>query len=453
VNTDFRLRTGSRIAVIGGGPAGSFFAHFASRIAREKGLDVTLTIFDGKDFLERGPRGCNLCAGVIAVSLEKQLEQEGIPLPEQRIISRLEGYSLHIQEETLRLTSRENSTGKIAAVFRGNGPRFSCFPGIVSFDDFLLSRARDREASVISEPVWGLEMPSRPFEPATLLFGDKSSPGRFEADLVVGAFGVNTRFAAGLQNMGFGYRPPRTLTTYQAEIHLGEETVKSIFQNDIHVYMPRSRRIRFATIIPKADYVTITLIGKTDATPLLAAEFFSLEEVRRILPPAKPMCSCYPRIAVSAAQRPFSQRLVLIGDAAFSRHYKNGIESAFITARLAAEAAFSRGVDAASFFSGYLKPARARIVRDNLYGRALFRFNDAISSVPFLALSHFDLAKKAGSGSASRRIRFLLWNMFTGEIPYGRIFAGLFDLRLQSALFLNTIALLFRQMKKVLARH
>ncbi|HUU37393.1 MAG TPA: hypothetical protein VMW46_04215 [Candidatus Desulfaltia sp.] len=453
MDADFRLKDGSRIAVIGGGPAGSFFAHFAGKLAERKGLGVSITIFDGKDFLERGPRGCNLCAGVIAVSLEKQLEKEGIRLPEKRIISRLEGYSLHIEDETLRLTSRENSTRDIATVFRGNGPRFSCFPEVISFDDFLLSYARDREAAVVSEPVWGLEMPSRPADPIGLLFGDRRSPQRFKADLVVGAFGVNTPLAAKVRNLGFGYRPPRTLTTYQAEIRLGEEKVKSLFQNDIHVYMPRSRTVRFVTIIPKGDYVTVTLIGKADATPELAGEFFGLEEIRKVLPPAKPNCFCYPRIAVSAARRPFSHRLVLIGDAAFSRHYKNGIESAFMTARLAAEAAFNRGVDAASFFSGYLKPARKQIIRDNLYGRALFRLNDGISSIPILARSHFDLAKKKGAGSVPRGIRFLLWNMFTGEIPYRRIFAGLLDLRLQSALFLNTIALLFRQMKKALARH
>ncbi len=453
MNPDFRLRDGSRIAVIGGGPAGSFFAHFARRLAQRKGLDVSVTIFDGKDFLEPGPRGCNLCAGVIAVSLENQLEGEGIRLPEQRIINRLEAYSLHIEEETLRLTCRENSTRDIATVFRGNGPRFSCFPGVISFDDFLLSSARDRETAVVPEPVWGLEIPGRPADRISLFFGDRSSPQRFEADLAVCAFGVNTHFAAKVRDLGFGYRPPRTLTTYQAEIQLGEEEVKSRFQNDIHVFMPHSRRIRFATIIPKADYVTVTLIGKEDATPELAAEFFGLAEIQKVLPPAKLKCSCYPRIAVSAARRPFDQRLVLIGDAAFSRHYKNGIESAFMTARLAAEAAFDRGVDAASFFSGYLKPARTQIIRDNLYGRALFRLNDAISSIPVMARSHFDLARNIRTGPVPRRIRFLLWNMFTGEIPYRKIFIGLLDVRLQSVLFLNTIDLLFRQMKKILSRH
>lgn len=453
MNADFRLRNGSRIAVIGGGPAGAFFAHFASKLAHRNGLDIPLTIFDGKDFLMPGPQGCNFCAGVIAVSLEKQLEREGIGLPEKRIISRLEGYSLHIENETLRLTSRENSTRNIAAVFRGNGPRFSSFPEAISFDDYLLSYARDLGTTVISKRVWGLEIPSRPADPVVLLYGDRDGSDRFEADLVVGAFGVNSRFAAKVRNMGFGYRPPGTLMTYQAEIRLGEEAVRSLFQNDIHVYMPRSRRIRFATITPKADFVTLTVVGKKDATADLAGDFFRLKEIRKILPLSRPKCFCYPRIAVSAARRPFSQRLVLIGDAAFSRHYKNGIESAFTTAKLAAETAFNRGVDAASFSSGYLKPARKQIVHDNFYGRALFRLNDGITSIPILARSHFDLAKKKKDGPVPRRLRSLLWNMFTGEIPYRNIFAGLFDLRLQGAVLRNTIALLIGQLERILAGH
>ncbi len=50
VNKDFYLKDGSHIAVIGGGPAGSFFAHFASKIAKEKGIDIKITIFEGKNF-------------------------------------------------------------------------------------------------------------------------------------------------------------------------------------------------------------------------------------------------------------------------------------------------------------------------------------------------------------------------------------------------------------------
>ena len=105
---DFVLKDGSKIAIIGGGPAGSIFAHFAQKWSTQKDIDVSVTIFDGKDFLQKGPKGCNLCAGVIAESLDQKLKEEGIFLPEKRIISRVEGYCLHVDSESLLLSCAEN---------------------------------------------------------------------------------------------------------------------------------------------------------------------------------------------------------------------------------------------------------------------------------------------------------------------------------------------------------
>jgi flavin-dependent dehydrogenase len=446
-----RLRAGSRIAVVGGGPAGSFFAHFARSWVDRLGLPVSVTIFDGKDFLERGPRGCNLCAGIIAGSLEARLGAEGLSLPEQRIISRVEGYALHVEDDILRLTCEENTNGAIATVFRGNGPRYASFPDVVSFDDYLLSWARDRGAEVVSRPVWGIRPPSSPSNPLTVLYGEKQSPRRFEADLVVGAFGVNTHLVREIRKLGLGYVPPKTLTTFQAEVKLGQDEVVRLFGNDIHVFFPPSRSVRYATITPKKNYVTITVIGKKNASPDMVREFFELETIRRLLPPARPHCFCFPRIVVSAARRPFGDRLVLIGDAGFCRHYKNGIESAFHTARLAADAAFGRGIDAASLSTGYDRPARRLIARDNLYGRALFGLNDIISAIPLLSRTPIFMAKKETLGRAGRKIRFILWNMFTGAVSYRQIFLAALDPRLQISLLRHTIWLLFRRMKKALA--
>jgi flavin-dependent dehydrogenase len=445
-----RLRAGSRIAVVGGGPAGSFFAHFARSWADRLGLPISITIFDGKDFLERGPKGCNLCAGVIAASLESELRGEGLSLPEQRIISRVEGYALHVEDDILRLTCEENTNCAIATVFRGNGPRYASFPDVVSFDDYLLSWARDRGAKVIARSVLGIRPPSSPSNPLTVLYGEKHSPQRFDADLVVGAFGVNTHLIREIRKLGLGYVPPKTLTTFQAEVKLGQDEVVRLFGNDIHVFFPPSRSIRYATITPKKDYVTITAICKKNASPEMVREFFELETIRRLLPPARPHCFCFPRIVVSAARRAFGDRLVLIGDAGFCRHYKNGIESAFRTARLAADAAFGRGIDAASLSDGYDRPARRLIARDNLYGRALFGLNDIISAIPLLSRTHIFMAKKETGGRAGRKIRSILWNMFTGAVSYRQIFLAALDPRLQISLLRHTIWLLFRRMKKAL---
>ncbi|NIO48604.1 MAG: hypothetical protein GTN73_04080 [Candidatus Aminicenantes bacterium] len=444
---DLVLKDGSKIAIIGGGPAGSFFAHFAQKCSTQKNIDVSITIFDGKDFLQRGPKGCNLCAGVIAESLNQKMKEEGIFLPEKRIINRVEGYCLHVNSDSLLLSSAENEKNTIATVFRGNGPRYSTFPEIISFDDFLLSWAQDRGAEVISQPVWEIKLPKDESKPISLYHGRKDNLQQFEADLIVGAFGVNTYLMKKIQNLGFGYKPPRTLSTYQAEIKLGRQEVFKHFGNSIHVYMPKSKSIRYATVIPKGDYVTITLIGKKDVTGEAFQEFLNLEEIKSRIPPFKPHCSCYPKILVSPSKNPFSDRLIMIGDASFSRHYKNGIESAFITAQLAAETAFESGIDAFSFSSFYYRRAKKLIVHDNYYGQFLFMINDFISSIPLLTQSHLSLAKQKEKKDSPKKIRSILWNMFTGNIPYRDIFKISLDIKLQMSLWLKALGLVFTKLK------
>jgi flavin-dependent dehydrogenase len=452
VKQNLVLKDGSKIAIIGGGPAGSFFAHFAQKWAAEKGIDVSIKIFDGKDFLQRGPRGCNLCAGVIAESLNKKLKEEGIYLPEERIINRVDGYFLHVDSKSLLLSCKENEDNTIATVFRGNGPRFSSFPEIISFDDFLLSWVQDRGAEVVPYPVWEIKLPENKTGSISIFFGERGNVQKFDADLVVGAFGVNTYLMKKIQALGFGYTPPSTLITYQAELKLDREQILEYFGNTIHVYMPKSKAIRYATVIPKGDYITITLIGYRNATKDFLQEFLNLEEIRKKIPLFKPHCFCYPRIVVSPSKKPFTDRLTMIGDASFSRHYKNGIESAFITAQLAAESAFCAGIDASSFSHSYYKQAKKLIIKDNTYGQFLFSINDMISSIPLLTQSHLSLAKRKTNKGSSRKLRSILWNMFTGNIPYKDIFKITLDIRLQISLLFNTISLLFQRFKNAIDR-
>ena len=64
-----RLDSGSRIAVIGGGPAGSFFSYFLLAMAERVGMDLAVDIYEPRDFSKPGPAGCNMCGGIISESL------------------------------------------------------------------------------------------------------------------------------------------------------------------------------------------------------------------------------------------------------------------------------------------------------------------------------------------------------------------------------------------------
>ena len=55
---DIPLEDGAKVAVIGGGPAGCFFALYLLRYAHRKRITLHVSIFDGRDFKRAGPPGC-----------------------------------------------------------------------------------------------------------------------------------------------------------------------------------------------------------------------------------------------------------------------------------------------------------------------------------------------------------------------------------------------------------
>ena len=81
---DFRLSEGSRVAVIGGGPAGSLFAQFLLKTLSRTGTSIELDIFEPRNFDFCGPAGCNHCGGVVSESLVQLLAAEGIVLPDEK---------------------------------------------------------------------------------------------------------------------------------------------------------------------------------------------------------------------------------------------------------------------------------------------------------------------------------------------------------------------------------
>lgn len=443
-----KLQDNSKIAIIGGGPAGAFFAHFIQKCLAEQDVKSSITIFDGKDFLVPGPKGCNLCAGVISDSLHQKLEQEGVVLPENRIISRVEGYVLHVHDEQIKFSCFDNQIKPIVTVFRGNGPRCSTFPDVISFDDYLLTWAQDEGADVINQPVWDIELPEDRMRPVRLAYGEKENTQDFEADLVVGAFGINSFLSKQIQNAGFGYKPPSTLITYQAEFLLGRDEIQKNFGNNIHVFLPKSKIVRYATVIPKGDYISLSVIGKKNVTQDILSVLTDLEEIRDKIPADSPACFCYPKIAVSPARNPFTDRLVIVGDASFSRHYKNGIESAFVTGKLAAQTVAGVGIDSSSFSRSYFRDAKQQIISDNYYGRFLLKTNDIINSIPLLTRAQISLVNDREKEDTSKKLRSILWNMFTGNIPYRDIFKETLDLKMQLTLFLIVLKSIFKKRQR-----
>ncbi|MHC4182006.1 MAG: NAD(P)/FAD-dependent oxidoreductase [Planctomycetota bacterium] len=436
IDKDYFLSNGSKIAIIGGGPAGCFFAHFASRIAREKGIDVNITIFEGRDFCQKGPRGCNMCAGVISEKLYGELKGHDIFLPDECVQREIEGYYFQTQDGGIEVPNpRPSVEKKIVTVYRGGGPMFSQQEKDISFDNFLLKHVESMGTKICSEIVRDIILPSNSKEYAKIIYGKEDSRKELSVDLIVGAFGLNTGMLERIRRLESGYVPPRTIRACQAEIYLGKEAVYECFKNKIHVFSLGIKPITYATFTPRGEFVTVTLIGKTDLNKTHLLEFLSHPIVRHTLPEGwkmpKSYCICFPKTYVAPAKHPFADRFVIVGSAAISRYFKNGIESAFVTSKTAANSIFESGVSAEALLRGYYKPARKLFKSDNHYGRKIFGLNDYITSRRQISSSYLALLKSARPSPTVKKQFDVLWNMFTGSISYKKVFFKAFNPVLQ----------------------
>ncbi|MDR4504792.1 MAG: hypothetical protein MRK01_08410 [Candidatus Scalindua sp.] len=456
------LKDGSRIAIIGGGPAGSFFAHFASRYAEEKGIDVSIKIYDKKSFCHKGPQGCNMCAGVISENLFTNLQKEGIGIGQSCIQRKIEAYCFQTPDDSVLLHHPvPGHIPDIVTVFRGNGPLLSPHEGNISFDDLLLHHVKKKGVEIIPDVVKEIKVSPGHIGPVRLITGDGASRKETEADLVAGAFGVNTGMMEKVAQMGFGYKPPKTVRTCQCEIMLGTEHIERVFGNSIFVFALGKKELKFASITPKADYVTVNLVGREDLTRNHLIDFLDQPAVRRLMPQEweipKSFCMCISRIPVNYAKHPFTDRIVILGDASISRSYKSGIESAFNMAKLSAYTAFKQGISETAFMNGYFKPAKRILARDNRYGLIMLKINDYLSSQRQVANSHIKFLKSDKDKRTADQMNDILWNMLTGNIPYKEIFYKALNPRLLSktvpkdviTLAWNTISGVFTWFKRI----
>ena len=127
------------------------------------------------------------------------------------------------------------------------------------------------------------------------------------------------------------------------------------------------------------------------------------------------------------AKRYFGDRWVAVGDAAVTRLYKDGIGAAFSTAEKAVHTALTVGISEAAFRKGY-RPLCKEIVKDNNYGRILFRLWDLTLRFRVLMRVWVGIIRSEEDLPRSQRIHSrLLWGMFTGSEPYRQLFRKLFS--------------------------
>jgi flavin-dependent dehydrogenase len=423
------LEDGSRVAVIGGGPAGSMFSYFLLRTLGLTDTRIEVDIYEPRDFSLAGPAGCNHCGGVISESLVQLLATEGIAIPSSVIQRGIEAYDLHMDIGTVQIRTPLNEK-RIAAIYRSAGPRNAVNGTHVGFDQHLLGLAMDRGARVVRKLVsrihWAGDRP------------EIECPDGHRAvyDLVVVATGVNSAVLRMIEDLGLGYRTPGTLKTFISEYPLGRDVLDRDFGDSMHVFLLDLPRLEFAAAIPKGEYLTVAMLGH-GVDEGLVESFLNTKEVRECFPGARvppTACHCFPRINVRGSKRPYADRLMMIGDAGVSRLYKDGIGAAYRTSKAGAMAAALHGVSAEAL-AAHFRPACRAISFDNAIGKFIFWVSHFIQKSRFLRRGVFRMtAYEQRTPGRKRRMSSVLWDLFTGSAPYREVF-----LRTLHPIFLATL--------------
>lgn len=406
-----QLKGGSRVAVIGGGPAGSFFALHLLKGAQARGLPLEVALFERRRFDLPGPPGCNMCAGILSSRVVKGMRDLGLTIPPSVIMGRLDRYVLHWRQATVTIEQPDPSR-EILSVFRGAGPRDASLTPETSFDAFMLSRAEAAGATIIPESVVEVNFA------AGKLAEIRATRTRAAFDLVVLACGVNTRPPT---LFGVDYRKPPVITMAQDEIRLSRPTDPG----SVHVYCDEPAGLIFGGLVPKGEYINVSLLGH--GLPGQSVDQFLAALQKRGVLKGDPerVCGCRPRVATGPAAGYYGDRFVSIGDAAVTRLYKDGIGSAMQTAQCAADVVLEHGFGG-QVFARYYRPVVRAIYRDNRYGYWLFRLWEHAKGEGILsALGQRTLIAEQQSAPAWRAHSRLLWYMFTGDASYRSILLGL----------------------------
>ena len=413
-----KLTSGSRVAIIGGGPAGSFSGFFLLDLAERLGLDLNVDIFEAQNFSKTGPAGCNHCGGIISESLVQLLSAEGITLSTDVVQRGIDAYIMHTDDARIAIETPLHEK-RIAAVYRGGGPLRAINSGWESFDAFLLDMATRKGAQLLNERVVELSSDSGMWTVSTR----KSIYNNY--DLVVGAVGLNQASLQLFESVSPTFKRPGTTKTYICEFDLGRELVREYFGSSMHVFLLDFPRLKFAALVPKGEYVTLVILG-SDVDKQFVHDFLKLPAVRGCFPVDSDLqdmfpCNCYPLINIHAARQPYADGLVLVGDSGVSKLYKNGIGAAYVTAKAAATTAVLHGISSSDFKQYYAKTCR-NLNRDNNIGKLVFMATTIIQKSKMLKTGVLAVVGKERSRPGPKRyMSTVLWDTFTGSAPYTSI--------------------------------
>ena len=438
------LQNADRVAVVGGGPAGSFFAIHLLRAAQRLRRNIEVVIVE-----KRGPtdpcsedfqcRGCNFCAGLISPRLNKILDDHGLAVPEEIVQGRIDYVWIQGQWKNFRL--RVPHDMRMYSVFRGSLPgRRSGRP--TGFDGFLLGAASKEGARILYGEVQAVSYNSSGI-PSLTVREQSGAKVSFDSSFVTFATGINAHcghdyrddpLIASLQRLIPSFVPARTRKTFIFELDVGEDYLQRHLNHEIYFveYGSRDLNLEHAALIPKGRFLTVALIGKcVDEADLpragrqTARDFLTLPQIDRIFPgiaQAPITCACVPRMTVTTAGSPFADRCAFIGDAVGSRLNKDGLYSAYTTAAQLAETVLVNGIDKQALAWGYGKTVNW-LAADNRFGRMVFGLSRVAFTRPLVSrivYQAFATECKVRE-QRSRPLSKVLWKIASGTADYQEV--------------------------------
>ncbi len=468
------LENHSRIHIVGGGPAGSFLAIHLLREARKALKTFEITIIDQGLLSESAPpqkscrlKGCNFCAGVISPSLYDALIKDDIIIPQNVISETFSHIWIHGQWKNFPLKVPQEQ--RLCSVFRGILP-----PGrkkiSFGFDNFLLEKAGENGAAFMPGVVESFNF-SNTRHPRLVVKSPRGDLSTIESDFVCLCCGVNgtntiktSPLFSAFKKLNPEFHPPRVRPALIFEMMPGQEYIKKYLDKELYLIVSGSKKLHLEhiAIVPKGEYLSVALMGKSidkavfpnDIQDIIRA-FFALAHIKAILPDMTPdtariACSCTPMMAITPSKSSSIDRISMAGDALGARLYRDGLYSAFISARIIAKAAVNKGVD-----KNNLQKANETIIqwlrKDNLYCKRMFGImqktlkSNILSRILYQTFATEMKFKQIGSWPLGR----LLWKIGSGSAEYKNIFRELLDFQVLKSFTIGT----FKTFRNILTEY
>ena len=397
------IKEGETVCIVGGGPGGAACAIALLDEARRWGKKIHVTLLEHKKFAEH--RHYNQCIGVLSPPFEDILKNElNLKIPENLVLSEIEGYRLHSDLLSLDLIGEES--GRSVSVKRSK------------FDASMLEEAQKAGAVVVHSRVTAIEV-----NPDGVLVYSEGE--NIKSAVVVGAFGLDDGTCRVFEQ-GTPYRQPDFLNTVITRLYLEQEFIQSM-ESTIHAFLLSHSGLEFGAVTPKGDHISINIAGR-NVSSLVMMEFLRSAPVQRFLPPnqrrEKPLNYFKGKFPIAPAQNLYGDRYVTIGDAAgLMRPFKGkGINSAINTGVYSARSIIRHGVSKNAFADNYYQHC-SELTEDLPYGRAVRILTNMATRFKFM--DHMIAV-------AAERPEFMkaLFNSVSGHDPYKKILIETASLRL-----------------------